>query len=381
MIQQQPFCGNGKYSEVSWPRVSIVLPVLNEEPYIEACLRSIMQQHYPADRMEIIVVDGMSTDRTREVVLRLQTEDSRIQILDSPKRRAPFSMNVGIRAATGDVLVRIDGHSVVESEHVQRCVEYLLRSGADHVGGISRATGDMPAARAIALALSSPFGVGSARFRYTTREAAVDTVPFGAYRMETLRKLAGFDERFLVASDSELDFRIIRSGGQVRVTPDIRTTYFCRRTFGRLARQYFNYGRYRARTVHKHRSFPTLRVLAPASLVASAGLLLLLAPFSRRARRTLPRYALAYAACNLVVSLSIAARRGWRHALLLPVSFLTLHLSHGSGFLTGLSVFLTSSAGREMNSVYVSAWQRASSVDFDEEERTHELPAPSMRSS
>jgi succinoglycan biosynthesis protein ExoA len=339
-----------------WPRVSVIIPVLNEERYIGDCLRTILAQDYPRDLMEILVVDGMSTDHTCEIVQSLAREDNRIRLLLSPQRRTPFSMNIGVAAATGEVLVRVDGHSVVGTDHVRRLVVYLLESRADHVGGVMRATGRTYVQQTIALAMSSPFGVGTARFRYTDREQDIDTVPFGAYHRETVVQLGGFDERFLIGQDSELDYRIIRNGGRVRVTPAIHTDYYCRASLRRLAQQYFYYGKAKAYMLHKHGSLPSPRALAPAALLTFVGALAAAAPFSRVARRVLAPVLAAYSLGCLAAGIAIAAQRGWRHAALLPATLATLHISHGAGFLSALPAVLTPRpAERLRGSLHASA--------------------------
>ena len=323
------------------PRVTVVMPVLNEERHIDACLRAIMAQDYPSTLMDVIVVDGMSTDRTAEIVRARAAEDSRIRLLCNPKRRTPYSMNIGLAAAIGEVLVRIDGHSVVDPGHVRRCVDFLLASNAEHIGGLLRAHGTTAVGRAIALAMSSPFGVGSARFRYASQEQDVDTVPFGAYYRESLLRLGGFDVRFLICQDSELDFRILRGGGRVRLTPTIVTEYACRDSWSGLARQFFGYGRGKGYMLHKHRGLPSLRAVGPAALLTCLASLLLAAPFFRWARWAFAGTVACYTVACLVASATIAAKRGWRHLTLLPITFMVLHCSHGAGFLCSLPRFFS----------------------------------------
>jgi succinoglycan biosynthesis protein ExoA len=320
----------------AWPLVSVVIPVLNEERFIDACLRAVLAQDYPATLMEIVVVDGVSSDRTAALVRAIAAEDSRIRLLTNPKQKTPTSMNLGVAAARGQVVVRIDGHSLVARDHVRRNVEFLQRSGADHVGGLMKAQGHNTVASAIALALSSPFGVGNAVFRYTDREQDLDTVPFGAYRRDTLLRLGGFDERFSQGQDSELDFRITLSGGRVRINPDIRTEYFCRDSLPRLAQQFFRYGRAKAFIFHKHGALPSPRALAPAALLSTVMALTLAAPIFRPARRALAVLLGIYALACTVAGIRVAARQGWRHTPLLPIIFAVLHFSHGAGFLAGL---------------------------------------------
>jgi succinoglycan biosynthesis protein ExoA len=328
-------------SSQRYPRISVIVPVLNEERHIAGCMQAIIAQDYPPDRMEILVVDGMSTDRTRQIVEEFAARDSRIRLLSSPRRRTPFSMNIGVAASTGEFLVRIDGHSIIASDHVRRLIDFLLRSGADHVGGLMRQQGTTFLARTIALALSSPAGVGSARFRYTDREEDIDTVPFGAFRRDTVLRLGAFDEAFLIGQDSELDYRILLSGGRVRINPEISTDYFCRDSLPGLARQFFRYGRAKAQILHKHGGLPSPRSLAPAGFLATNAALVLTAPFSRLARRLLAATLAGYVALCFAAAIVIGAKRGWRYVPLLPAVFAVLHISHGAGFIAGVPRFFT----------------------------------------
>jgi cellulose synthase/poly-beta-1,6-N-acetylglucosamine synthase-like glycosyltransferase len=326
--------------ELEWPSVTVIIPVFNEERSITACLQSVVAQDYRADRMEIIVVDGMSTDRTRDIVYGFAEQDNRIRLLPSPKRHTPCSMNIGVAAAAGEVLVRVDGHSVITGEHVRRCVSLLQRSGADHVGGLMRQRGRTYLARTIALALSSPVGVGSARFRYTDKEQDIDTVPFGAFHRDTLLRLGGFDEAFPVGQDSELDYRITLCGGHVRIDPSISTDYFCRESIPALARQFFRYGRAKAQILHKHGGLPSPRSLVPAAFLTTISVLTLSASVSLMARQMLAVTLAAYSTLCVAAAMVIGAKCGWRHIPLLPAVFAVLHISHGAGFLSFMPRFL-----------------------------------------
>lgn len=323
------------------PFVSVVVPVLNEERYVADCLRAILAQDYPPDCMEILVIDGLSTDRTRSIVLELAAGDNRIHLLSNPERRIPHSLNQGITTARGEVVVRIDGHSVVSSYHVRRCVEFLQASGAEHIGGVLRARGRTYIARTIALAMSSPFGVGTARFRYTEREQDIDTVPFGAYHRETLLRLGGFDQRFLIGEDPELDYRITLIGGRIRVTPTIVTDYYCRDSLRGLALQYFRYGRAKAFILHKHGTLPSPRALFPAGLLSLIVLLMATAPVIPLARRALSTLLSVYVTGCAVAGCIVGLRHGLRYSVLLPFTFITLHLSHGVGFVSSLPLLLS----------------------------------------
>ncbi|HUW14455.1 MAG TPA: glycosyltransferase, partial [Anaerolineae bacterium] len=166
------------------PLVSAIVAMRNEESFIEKCLNSLAEQDYPPDLLEILVVDGRSTDRSREIVSAMQQSMPNLRLLDNERRISPVAFNIGIREARGEVLTIISAHCYLAPDYVSRCVEYLAKTGADCVGGPIETIGETDTARAIALAMSSPFGVGDALFRYSDREQYVDTLAFGAYRRD-----------------------------------------------------------------------------------------------------------------------------------------------------------------------------------------------------
>src|SRR5690349_10523036 len=231
------------------PTVSVVMPVRNEERFIAACLTSVLEQDYPAELVEVLVVDGMSTDRTREraaEVLADRIAAGTASILDNPRGIAPTAMNIGISAASGDVILRVDGHTTLPPDYVSRCVKVLQETGSQNVGGAIRTLGSGAVGRAIATAQSSRFGVGGVAFR-TGRSSAgpVDTVPFGAFPREVFDRIGDFDVELVRNQDDELNFRLIQAGGTVWFDPGIRTDYFSNRTLRGLWRQYFLYGKYK----------------------------------------------------------------------------------------------------------------------------------------
>jgi glycosyltransferase involved in cell wall biosynthesis len=320
------------------PVVSIVIPVRDEERFIEACLESVLAQDYPADRVEILLVDGMSTDRTRELaaaVLADRTTDGRARILDNPRCIAPTAMNIGISAATGDVVVRADGHTVLPPDYVRRSVEVLQETGSQCVGGTIRTLGSGAAGRAIAAAQSSRFGVGGVAFR-TGRSTAgpVDTVPFGAWPRAVFERVGAFDEELVRNQDDELNFRLVQAGGTVWFDPAIRTDYFSSSSLRRLWRQYFQYGQYKIRVAQKRMGFASVRHVVPATFVVTTAASLLIAV----ARRD-PRWALAvlgpYAVANGAASIA-ATRRTSVDPGRVALAFAVLHTSYGAGFLSGI---------------------------------------------
>jgi len=213
------------------PVVTIIVPCLNEERHIAECLDSILANNYPAGKAEILVVDGMSKDRTREIVQRYKIQNTRykIQLLDNPKVITPAAMNVGIKNAKGDIIIKMDAHSVYAKDYISKCVEHLEESGADNVGG---ALQSIPAkntlmARAIAICLSHMFGAGGSYFRTGAGQPMeVDTVAFGCYRREVFERIGMFDERMEKIEDLDLNLRLRKAGGKIMLFPDIKALYY-----------------------------------------------------------------------------------------------------------------------------------------------------------
>jgi len=316
------------------PFVTVIMPIRNEAGFIERSLGAVLAQDYPADRLEVLVVDGMSTDGTREKVQAWLALYPNLRLLDNPGRIVPTGLNAGLREARGEVIIRVDGHCEIAPDYVRRCVELLERTGADNVGGVQRAVSDTWVGRAIALATSSAFGVGGARFHYAREPGWADTVYLGAYRREVFERIGGFDEELVRNQDDEFNFRLLQAGGRIWLDPCIRVVYYSRPTLRRLWRQYFEYGLYKVRVMQKRGGVASPRHLVPAGFVLGLGATLVPASLAR-----LPLLALAvaapYAVANLLASLW-AARCTWRTLPLLPVAFATMHLSYGLGFLWGL---------------------------------------------
>src|SRR5512140_2205642 len=238
------------------PLVTIAMPAFNEEHYIEACIASVQAQDYPKDRIEILVADGRSTDRTRDILARLAAEDPRIKMIDNPARLQAAGLGELVKQAQGDVIVRMDVHCEYAPDYVRRCVETLERTGADNVGGAQRARAKSAFQRALCAALGSPLGVGGARYRSAEAEGFVDTVFLGAFRRRVFETIGMWDPGAITNEDAELNQRILDSGGQIYLSRDIVVHYFPRDSFKTLATQYYKYGRGRARTLIKLGSFP-----------------------------------------------------------------------------------------------------------------------------
>ncbi|MEW5721076.1 MAG: glycosyltransferase family 2 protein [Chloroflexota bacterium] len=206
------------------PLVTIIMPIRNEGRHIARALDAVLNQDYPRDRIEILVVDGMSNDNTRALVQTFAAHDPRLRLLDNPEHIVPTALNRGIYAARGAVIIRVDGHAEIARDYVRRCIEGLGRVEADCIGGPITTVGETWIARGIALAQSSPFGVGNAAFRYSNRAQYVDTLAFGAYRRKIFDRVGLFDEELVRNQDDEFNFRLARAGGKIWLDPSIRST-------------------------------------------------------------------------------------------------------------------------------------------------------------
>jgi succinoglycan biosynthesis protein ExoA len=320
-------------------KVSVVIPARNEEKWIRGCLDSILSNDYARDRLEILVIDGMSEDRTREIVRGLVPSFPFIRILENPRRIIPAALNIGMREARGEIIVRMDAHTTYAADYLRQAVLALELSGAAMVGAVQTPTGDTPATRAIAAATSSPFGVGNSYYHYGDESRWVeDSVYLGVWYKKTLTDLGGFNEKWLVNEDSELNHRLREAGGKILLSANLRCSYHVRSSLRALGRQYFRYGMWRAKTSLMHPSSLSWRQLVPPVFVAGLLLSLALIWISPILALLVP---CTYLLTSLLISGAIVARNGWSH-FLVPVAFSTIHISWGTGFLVGLTRFCSS---------------------------------------
>jgi len=313
--------------------VSVVMPMRDEQDFIADCLDAILANDYPSDHLEILVIDGQSTDRSPDIVRQYAERHSCVRLLDNEKRIASAALNVGLRQARGDVIVRMDAHTVYASDYVRTCVELLETTGAASVGGVQRAVGTGYRGNAIAIATTTPFGIGGAPFRHKEGAMWVDTVYLGAWRRSTLEGIGGFDEDWVANEDYELNVRLRQAGGRILLSPDIRCWYHVRPTVRALAQQWLRYGFWKVKTLVAHPGSLRWRQLAPLALVAALMISLGLLPLSPALGAAVP---LLYLGANLLAAVWTAYLRGWRYLPLLPLVFATIHLSWGAGFLAGL---------------------------------------------
>ena len=324
------------------PEVTVIMPVRNEARFIEAALAGVLATTAPA--LEVLVVDGRSTDGTPDLVRRIATRDPRVRLLDNPAQIVPTALNLAIREARGEIIVRLDAHAEVTPEYVPTLVRHLREHGAANVGPVlTTLPGDATAeAEAISAVLSSPYGVGGANFRIGASEPRwVDTVPFGCWTRQTLLDLGGFDEVMVRNQDDELNGRILARGARILLVPSVRIRYYARPTLGGLGRMYYQYGWFKPLALRKVGKAVTVRQFVPAALVLGlAGGVLwgALGPEGMRWLGAVP--GIAYAAFLVLATLRIgastsAAARPW-----IPLALATAHVSNGLGFLRGVVEFL-----------------------------------------
>ena len=323
------------------PLVTVIMPIRNEEAFIERSLGAVLAQNYPADRMQVLVADGMSDDDTRGVIARLADEHPghEVEVVDNPGRIVPTGFNAALDRTRGDIVVRVDGHTIIEPDYVTECVAAIAETGADNVGGRMDAVSDGPMGHAIALATSSPFGVGNSAFHYASGQRWVDSVYMGAWPREVFERIGRFDPEMVRNQDDEFNYRLSASGGRILLTDRIRSRYNNRSSLKKLFSQYRQYGFWKVRVLQKHPGQMSARQFAPPALVAALAAGAVLAPFSRPVRLVWAGVVVLYVGANLAASLIVSRKNGGRHLFRLPVVFGALHIGYGAGFLAGLVRF------------------------------------------
>lgn len=329
-------------SDTAAPLATIVIPMRNEEETIRECLDSVLANRVPHGELEVLVLDGDSSDASARLVRELAATDPRVRLLPNPDRLQAAAFNRGLAEARGEYLIRMDAHTRYEPDYVAECIRLLEETGAAGVGGVQRATGRTPVAEAIAAAVSSRFAAGDAKYRHATRPAWVDTVYLGAWRTATLREVGGMNPAWAVNEDYEMNVRLRAAGGRMYLSPSIRSTYYVRSSLPRLARQYFRYGFWKVRTLlHHPGSLRWRQLVAPAFVLSLLAAPLLVGWLGAIGAAHLAAYALA----NVAASIATARSSTWRHLPLLPLIFFMIHVSWGSGFLAGILYWPIREAG------------------------------------
>ena len=314
------------------PAISVILPVLNEEPHLAESVDAILSQNYVGS-FEIILALGPSRDQTNAIAEKLAARDSRIKLVTNPTGKTAAGLNLAIAASQNPVIVRVDGHAKIPNDYLSLAVSVLRESGAVNVGGVMAAEGVTKFEIAVSRAMRSPLGVGSSRFHTGGKAGEVDTVYLGAFRREAINAVGGFDERYTRAQDWELNHRLRKSGGKIYFDPRLQVTYRPRPNLIRLAKQYFQYGRWRRVVSRSHPGTVNLRYLAPPltllGTVASLILGLLIHSIF-----FLP--AAVYGIFLLISSILIA--KSAREVVSLLAIIPTMHFSWGAGFITSTKI-------------------------------------------
>lgn len=320
--------------------LSVIVPIYNEEKYIAKCLDSILEQEYPKEDMELLLCDGMSNDKTREIIAEYKKRYPWIQLLDNPQRIAPCAMNVGIEAAKGDIILRLDAHAAYENNYFTALVKALDIYGADNVGAVCRTDVLNQNVKTLAIreVLSNKFGVGNSTFRTGIKGAQeVETVPFGCWRRDVFNKYGMYDTRLVRNQDIELNKRIIRGGGKIVIIPDTYCTYLARETYHALAKNNYSNGLWNILTVYYTKEMRSLSIrhFVPLMFILSLIIPTFVGLFWTPAFCVSVLALCAYLLVLGTVSLKLSISKGLNFFYLLA-SFIVLHVSYGWGSLVGI---------------------------------------------
>ncbi|MBQ4630507.1 MAG: glycosyltransferase family 2 protein [Clostridia bacterium] len=323
---------------MEYPFISVVIPVRNESRYIDKCIDSIFSQTYDKSKMEIIFVDGKSSDDTvARINKRAEENDRNVIVLDNPQKITPVAMNIGIKAAKGDYIVRLDAHSEYPDTYIEQCIECILKTDADNVGGIALSDGDGYIGEAFSYLLATKFGVGDSGFRIGVPSGYVDTVPFGTFKKETFEKFGLYDERLVRNQDSELNSRINQNGGKIYLDSDIKLTYKCRNTISGIAKQNFGNGKWNIITQYLCPGAMSLRHFIPFLFVLSLVVLIPLAftGISFFVYSLIAELAL-YLSLDICYSVKLSCKNGIKYLPLLMFLYPFIHICYGLGSFVGI---------------------------------------------
>jgi glycosyltransferase involved in cell wall biosynthesis len=310
------------------PAVSVILPILNEERDLRDCISAILQQKYDG-KLEVILALGPSTDNTNQIANSLAQADSRIKLVNNPTGKTAAALNLAIAAASSEIICRIDGHAEISDTYIKTAVEIMMQTGAVNVGGLMNASADRGFQSVVATAMRSRIGVGSSKFHTGGEAGPADTVYLGTFKKSAILQAGGFDEKYIRAQDWELNHRLRLNGGVIWFDPRLVVTYRPRDTFRKLAKQYFEYGRWRRAVSREHKGTVNYRYLAPPiALVINFLSMILGLFFSSIFFLPVLIYLLTIIFSSLFIGKSIYEK------LTLPMVLITMHVSWGFGFIT-----------------------------------------------
>lgn len=323
------------------PLVSVIIPCRNEEKTIHLVLEALFEQSFPLQNMEIVIADGLSTDGTRRAIHAFSEAHPAlfVRLVDNPKQIIPTGLNTAIKASKGELIVRMDAHSLPNQDYVQRCYNAHQEGKAENVGGVWKISPQNNGwvARSIAAAAANPFAVGDAHYRFTEKAAYVDTVPYGSYKRELFEKIGYFDESLLANEDYEFNTRIRQSGGRIWLDPAIQCTYFARATFAALAKQYWGYGFWKAQMLKRYPETLRWRQALPPAFVLGLVVLALVGFVWPIAWPVFAIIVGLYLAVQLVPAIQISLKAGdIRLSIGVVIATLIMHFSWGTALIVGL---------------------------------------------
>jgi len=310
------------------PPVSVILTVANEAAHLESAINAILDSQYKGE-IEVAIAVGPSNDGTFEIAENLSTSDDRIKVIKNPSGRTPDGLNAAIGATKHEIIVRVDGHSEISKDYIDKAVKILQETSAVNVGGIMAAEGITPFQRAVARAMRSPIGVGPARFHTGGSAGSTDTVYLGVFKRSALDAIGGYDKRFTRAQDWELNYRLRSNGGLIWFDPSLQVTYRPRKNPRALASQYFQYGRWRSAVLRHHKKAANARYLAPPLNLIAQLISVTLGVFVNPIFFLLP---MIYLSAILIASLILG--KGWNEKIRLPIVLIIMHFCWGFGFIT-----------------------------------------------
>ncbi len=320
------------------PFVSIIVPCYNEEATIRHLLEAVLAQTYPRGQMELVISDGMSTDHTRDAIAAFQEEhaDLAVRMVTNSARTIPSGLNQAIRESRGEIIIRLDAHSMPIPEYVERCVAAHQAGKGENIGGVweIRPGAETWMGESISFAAAHPLGVGDAMYRLNAKAGAVDTVPFGSFRRSLIETIGAFDETLLANEDYEFNTRVRESGGVVWLDPEISSIYFSRSTLGKLAAQYWRYGFWKFRMLQRYPHTLRWRQALPPAFILILVLLIVLSLWIVPARYLLGLQLFVYFIPLGLAGLKLAFNK--RKGFLfwgLPLAIATMHFAWGAGFL------------------------------------------------
>jgi succinoglycan biosynthesis protein ExoA len=319
------------------PKVSVIVPCYNEKQHAKEFLTNLAEQIEGTKDCEIIVADGMSDDGTREIIQKIIKSNKHIRLIDNKNTSASYGLNSAIKVSKGEIIIRMDMHTIYASDYIEKCVETLQNTNADNVGGAARIKAVGYIQRANGIAFATKFSVGGAKFHQEDYEGFVDTVPYGCWWKHTLIEIGLFDENLIRNQDDELNYRIIKRGGKIWQSSNIKSWYYPRSTLQGIFLQYLQYGYWKVKILKKHKTLSSWRQLMPMLLVSSILYFGVMGAFSEWNLKVLYSILFLYAITNIIFSIiSCNLKRDRKYIAALPIVYMMYHFGYGIGYIIGL---------------------------------------------